>query len=219
MEATPNQLSRYRAIKSHFDGAVTRSISQLVAIGDFAKSVDDWGSDYGFSFNLWTPPEKKEADKTVEAFNILSRVFGKVDTGRYGVRFDGNDFDVLAPAHIKDDEITGDRWEGFDGWPLLVLAYGALIIAGVWGVSQIIKSRAETRRKELEVEIKKIDADMMANPNERVRSAWERLKKEETPKLKKAGIFDKIFGSGASTALLAVGGGLLVLSLLWRGKK
>jgi hypothetical protein len=218
MEATPSQVSRYRAIKAHFDGAVTRAIAQLVAIGDFAKSVDDWGSDYGFSFNLWTPPEKKEADKTVDAFNILSRVLGKVETGRYGVRFDGNDFDVLAPGHIKDDEITGDRWEGFDGW-LLILAAGALIVAGVWGVSNIIKSRAETRRKELEVEIKKIDSDMISNPDKTIRSAWERLKKEEGPELKKAGIFDKIFGTGSGTALLAIGGGLLAISLLWSKAK
>jgi len=219
MEATPAQIAQYERAKARIEGPLGAKVKQLITIGDFGDDVDAWGSDYGFDFQVVSDDTEAKIKKILGAYNRLARVIAKVDIGKYGVRFEAGDFDVMAPVGYPGDELAMDKWVALDGIPIIIVV-GALVVGAIWGTSEIVGSVTSKQEKEIELKLRKIDAQMIKNPDPQIRTSWQVLKKQNEPKLKAAGIFDKIFGGGASTSLFIVGGALIALSLIWsRSKK
>lgn len=215
-QATPQQVSKFLRAKRHIEGPVAKSVEKTIVLSNFAKKVQVFSDNHGLGFEIWNDKQTDDIKKLTENFNRLSRVMAKVELGTYGVRFVGDDIDIMAPPNITDDELAIDRWQGF-GLVLTVIVIGALVVSAIWGTSEIVRHYSDGKANDLKRRLIEINREM-ALKSDTPLIEWKKLLEQNKPELKEAGWFDKIFGSGSATmAILAVAGVFLV-SMLWRKK-
>jgi hypothetical protein len=215
-EATPRQISKFLRAKRHIDGPVKKAVRRAITISNFAKKVQAWSDSNDQGFQIWNDQQDADIEHLRDAYNRLTRVMAKVEIGKYGVRFVGNDFDIMAPPNITDDELALDKWQGF-GLVVTIIVIGALVVSAIWGTSEIVRHYSDTKKTETAARIAEIDREMALRSGQPVTS-WKQLKEQNKPELKEAGLFDKIFGSGSATTMMIVAGAAVVISILWRKK-
>ncbi len=215
-EATPQQVSKFLRAKRHIDGPVKKAVRRAITITKFAKKVQNWSDTNSQGFQVWNAKQDEDIKHLIDAYNRLSRVMAKAEIGKYGVRFVGDDFDIMAPPNTPGDELALDKWQGF-GLVLTILAVGALVVSAIWGTSEIVRHYSDGKETDLRARLSEIDREMALKSGQPVVS-WKQLKEANKPELKEAGLFDKIFGGGSATTLMMVAGAAIVISILWRKK-
>lgn len=215
-EATPQQVSKFLRAKRHIDGPVQKAVRRAITISKFAKKVQNWSDSNSQGFAVWNAKQDEDIKHLTESYNRLARVMAKVEIGKYGVRFEGDDFDIMAPPNITDDELAIDRWQGF-GLVLTVIIVGALVVSAIWGTSEIVRHYSDGKETDLRARLSEIDREMSLKGGQAL-SSWKQLKEQNKPELKEAGLFDKIFGSGSATTMMIVAGAAVLISILWRKK-
>jgi hypothetical protein len=215
-QATPRQVSKFLRAKRHIDGPVAKSVEKTIILSNFAKKVQVFSDNHDLGFEIWNDKQTDDIKKLTDNYNRLSRVMSKVELGTYGVRFVGDDFDVMAPPNITDDELAIDRWQGF-GLVLTVIVIGALVVGAIWGTSEIVKNYADGKATDLKGRLMEINREM-ALKSDTPLIDWKKLLEQNKPELKKAGWFDKIFGTGSATMAIMAVAGVFLVSMLWRKK-
>lgn len=212
-EATPQEVAKFTATKRFFDSQVTKAVERAIVVCEFAANVQLWLDNRELDLQCFSAARYDRITKLIDGYNRISRSLSAVELGRYGIRFTEDDFDVLAPPPITEEEITPDKWIGLEGIPILVVAIGALVVAAVWGVARIIDARAKTIEEETTQDIVKIDAHMAKAPPD-VLQAWKDLKRQNRKKLTQVGLFDRLFGDGSGALALGIGGAIVAIMLL-----
>lgn len=151
-----------------------------------------------------------------------------VEEGKLAIRITGNDdFDILAPPDLTDDEIAAYKYPTLSGW-IGVAALGILIVAGLISVIYLMMNDNDVLSQKLQNLLDIADAKFCSDPNSAMCQAW--LQKKATDYDKRKGLIDQI-KDAVSKAVAALGkattsGVMIAIPILalyfamsWKGKK
>jgi hypothetical protein len=166
-----------------------------------------------------------EALQVYDRNERLKKAIGAVELEKFGLRFRGNEVDIMAPPGTTGDEIGPYQ---LTGWPIIIV--GVVVVYAVIEIIADQRQRAyDTYRKASNI-VEHGDAQLCADPTSQTCADWRAVKAENSFEEQNgniAGLFDeakdwpekvknwfKAAGSGIAFAAVIVAG-----YLLWERKK
>ena len=121
---------------------------------------------------------KKAANENRINSQFLAKLSAWVETGELGLKFFGNDFDIVAPPGLNEDELTYYRTGGFGAFPWIAIAIAALIFGSAVGASVHLWKENRKLTKRLKIVLDHADKELCKDKNSNQCKAWEDRKKE-----------------------------------------
>jgi len=186
----------------------------------------------GIDYIIWRNGDTEDIKARLARYNKIGRIISGVQIGKYRLFFKGDDFDVLTQIGAEQESYIDDQYQGLGAIPLIAIVIGgAVLIASAWAVVRGMDASAKKAETEYRNRLLTLDREMTKAGGETAR-LWNESKKASAHLIKEAskqagnvGWIEKIFGSGASSAIggLVIGalviGGLMTLSKVKGSKK
>jgi len=209
-QVTQSQNAKWQKVKRRFKRKTTPGMDRAIKICEFAADFQMFLNENGIDWTVFTDEKLAKIRRNIDIFNRIERNIANVDIRKYGLQFEADSINIIAPPEISDDEIELDRVEGFGIWPLIIAA-GVITVAGIYAMIELLEKANELLEKYVQLKYREalLKRPDLAQPLQKQLDTYLDHKKE---KAKKEGWFDKIFGSGSGTILM---GGAAVAGLLW----
>ena len=211
--ATEIEARAFAAWLDYWNTTAMRAVAELSTYGQTALRVEQWRAVSGVKLSpaaapLITGDEIELIKRLTINANTISRIGSAVVSWKYGIRpAAGNDFDIVAPAGVPQEQIETDT---LGIAPLVyVVVIGALIVAGIWATSRSFEAAAKKQTAILSEKILAADREMLSSSDPALRSAWLERKRIEQAQIeltnKQTGFLTDVFGSkGGSIITLAI---------------
>lgn len=199
-----------------YEGPITKSIISYHLASGIAADTQSFLSNRGLTTPVvFTADDEKRVQSTLKTYNTIGRLLVGVHAAKYGIRLTSGDIDILAPKELPEDEWAGDVL-GLGAVPLVIwaLAAGAVLVAGLWAGSAMMKSSADRDFIKYKKAVLQADKQMMKQAPD-VRRDWAQRRKDFEKEInkteQKTGVLVDIFGAKGGAALVAAAVVLLAL--------
>lgn len=217
MEPSEQQLNEFLRFSQHWKSVVVPRIIRASQISDIAQIFQNWATAHGVLFvDIFSAQDKDRIIKLLLTMDKMDRCLNSVISGTYGLKFnEDKTVDIIAPLDMPLEEYQNDMITGFGVHPLIwVAVVGIVIVGSIWGVSAIIDATAKTAA--IETEHKIIEgARQISEMSPEMQAALGKLIDQNRDKLEKAGLLDKLLGTGSGALIAgAIAAGLLLYAYM-----
>ena len=223
--ATPAQLGvwqSYQAVARRLDLEVKTMMLELEQL----KTLHDFKTRKGLTVNFDPIQIAADAKTVFDKNEKLKTVIFAINTNELGLRFRGNELDVMAPAGTTDDQITPYHLSA----ALLVIVIGVVVATSIIAYMAALRQQNYELHRKVSTLVDVGDSMLCADSSspqceewkqEKEREGWNRRENViDQTKQQLAGLPDKVktlaqgLGIGFAVAAVAVAG-----FLLWDKKK
>jgi hypothetical protein len=218
LNANPKQLRRWNEWRNHWISSVRPLTVRAIAICEYSKKLHELLQGLNFpSDHLWNDEKESGIKKIVDVYNRADRAASKVELKTYGLRFYDNDFDIMAPSSMTQEEVDSDHVT-LGGLVLMIIGAGMIVIGLALKVSEHLERRERQVINDQKLEIAKTLKNAGASAPA-IKDAIDGFNLENNQLAKKAGLVDLLFGSSSGMWLAgALGIGVLLFAYT-KGRK
>lgn len=215
-QATPMERGQWARWVEFYEGPLTRSVIAYHLAAGIAADTQTFLTGHGFARPVvFTQTDELKVKSLLNSYNTIGRILVGVHSAKYGIRLTQGDLDVLAPPDMPREEYIDDL-HTMGAIPLIIwaLATGAILVAGLWAGSSMMKVTADREFVKYKKAVLEADKQMMKQPPD-VRKDWISRRKDFEKEINKTkettGLMVDIFGTKGGAAIAAVAIGLVVL--------
>jgi len=216
MNPTLQQIALWDSWRKRWDKKIRPLTKQTLAICEYSAKLQVFLDDLNFPVNIWDDSKTEDIKYILDVFNRVESSVSKVDLQIYGLRFDNDDIDIMAPPNMTSEQILDDEFilqETF-GFVFIVIGIGLIVLGGVLKVSEHVARRETFRINEQKLGYAKIMKDTGASSPE-IKAAVDDFNVENKDLIGEAGLLDTIFGGGSGLMIsAALGIGLLLFAFM-----
>lgn len=213
--ATPLEVAEWERFKQYYNTVLAPAVLKSKTVSEIAnqaQAVIDANKVPGFVYDQGS---LSRTMNLLNRFNMIGRYIAGVESGKYAIRLKDGDIDILASPEMTKADYEADIYPapGLGVHPLIwVLGVGAVLVAGLFGVSSIIDSDAKKEAETNKGRLLDADKEMLKAP-EPIKKAWIDFKRAMVPTAQKVGVLGEFFGTEAAGKIGAgIGAGLLLLA-------
>lgn len=206
------EIEAWERFKAYYETILTPIVKRSKQAAEIAYQGQQTVNAQKINGFIFDSQSQAAIDSVLNRYNLIGRYVMAVESGRYFIRLQNSDIDILASPKMDAAEYQADLWPSFGIAPLIyVLAVGAVLVGGLWAVAKILESDAKKEEEANEARLIDADKEMMKQPDAAVRQAWVDYRKTMQAAVTEPGLLAKFFGTQAAGS---IGGAVAAAVLL-----
>lgn len=201
----------WESFKRYYETILTPAVKRAKQAAEIAYQGQQTISQQNVPGFVFDTQSQAAIDSVLNRYNMIGRYILDIESGRYFIRLQNGDIDILASQKMAFEDYQVDMWPSLGVAPILwALAVGVVLVGSLWAVSKALEAEAKKEEERNEARLIEADREMLKQP-EPVRKAWIDYRQKMQAAVTEPGLLSKFFGTQAATT---IGGAIAAAVLL-----